>query len=125
MKSIFALGLFFFSVNVHAQPIFGRTTGPLPYLEYGMGDDRLGGAKMTYLDTNVVVQVVDSVNNDYKVQLSANHFAFLPKQNFKFDTSLRPQPFYLTSSWRVWGDEKYDHISISLPERLPYRSMQR
>jgi N-acetylmuramoyl-L-alanine amidase len=106
------------------QAFYGRTTGPLPYLEYGVGDDRLGGAKMTYLDTNVLVKVVDSLKSDYKVQLSASHFAWLPKENFKWDTGIKIQPHYLTASWRVSGDEKYDYVNISLPERLPYRSMQ-
>jgi len=107
------------------QAIYGRTTGPLPYLEYGLGDDRLGGAKMSYLDTNVLMKVVDSVNTDYKVQLSKNHFAYMPKQNLKLpDTIIKIQPYYLTSSWRVWGDDKYDYVSVSLTEKLPYRSIQ-
>jgi N-acetylmuramoyl-L-alanine amidase len=59
--------------------ITGRTTGPLPYLKYGLGDDRLGGAKMTFLDTNILIKVVDSSKDDYKVQLSKNHFAYMPK----------------------------------------------
>ena len=42
----------------------GKTTGALPYLEYGLGDDRLGGAKMTYLDNGIVMKVVDSVKGD-------------------------------------------------------------
>jgi len=104
--------------------LYGRTTGLLPYLEYGLGDDRLGGAKMTYLDSNVLIKVVDSANADYKVQLSTQHFAYLPKSNFKRDTLIKIQPYYLTSSWRVWGDEKYDFVSVSLPERLPYKSIQ-
>jgi N-acetylmuramoyl-L-alanine amidase len=118
--------LFLLFINTaHAQfPFYGRTTGRLPYLEYGLGDDRLGGAKMTYLDSNVLVKVVDTTKDDYKVQLSNNHFAYLPKQNFKTDTSIKLQPFYVTSSWRVSGDDKYDYVSVSLPERLPYRSMQ-
>jgi N-acetylmuramoyl-L-alanine amidase len=103
--------------------ITGRTTGSLPFLEHGLGDDRLGGAKMTYLDTNILVTIIDSVNNDYKVKLSANHFAYLSKQNFKPDTT-KVLPYYLSSSWRVWGDDHYDFVSISLPERLPYRSVQ-
>lgn len=103
---------------------YGRTSGPLPYLEYGLGDDRLGGAKMTYLDTNILVRVIDSVQDDYKVQLSALHTAYLPKQNFKPDTFTKLQPYYLTSSWRVWGDSVYDYVSLVLPERLPYRSQQ-
>ncbi|HEY6502722.1 MAG TPA: N-acetylmuramoyl-L-alanine amidase [Chitinophagaceae bacterium] len=102
----------------------GRTTGPLPYLEYGLGDDRLGGAKMTYLDTNIVVKVVDSTKDDYKVQLSKNHAAWLPKVNFITDSLLSVQPYYLTGSWKVSGDDKYDYIVIGLDERLPYKSIQ-
>jgi len=116
--------LVLFSQNLQAQTFFvGRTIGQLPFLEYGMGDDRLGGAKMTYLDSNVLMKVVDSVNTDYKVQLSANHFAYLSKQSLKEDTT-KLQPYYLTSSWRVWGDEKYDYVSIGLSEKLPYKSIQ-
>jgi len=111
-------------LNLHAQDVLtGRTIGQLPFLEYGLGDDRLGGAKMTYLDSGVLIKVVDSVNTDYKVQLSDHHFAYLAKQSFKPDTTKR-QPYYLTSSWRVWGDDKYDYVSVALSDRLPYKSVQ-
>ncbi len=111
--------------SAYTQTIFyGRTSGRLPYLEYGLGDDRLGGAKMTYLDTNVLIKVIDTTMDDYKVQLSNNHFAYLPKQNFKSDTSIKVKPYYLTSRWRVYGDDNYDYVSVALTERLPYRSMQ-
>lgn len=124
MIRIVCIFLLLISQNVIAQkPLLGRTTGQLPFIEYGLGDDRLGGAKMTYLDTNVLIKVVDSVNTDYKIQLSANHFAYLAKQSFKADT-VKLQPYYLTSNWRVWGDDKYDYVSIGLPEKLPYRSIQ-
>ena len=116
--------LFSFFTNTAQNPFYGRTIGRLPYLEYGLGDDRLGGAKMTYLDTGVLVQVIDSFNNDYKVKLSAQHVAYLPKQNFKLDTAFKPAPHLLSSSFRVWGDDKWDYVSIALPERLPYRSVQ-
>lgn len=102
----------------------GRTIGELPYLEYGTGDDRLGGAKMTYLDTAVLLKVVDSTKDDYKVQLSAHHTAYLPKINFRRDTAAKTLPQYLTASWRVYGDDRYDYVSIALPEKLPYKSMQ-
>ena len=119
----------FFSLMVinfaSAQTLMlGRTQGRLPYLEYGLGEDRLGGAKMTYLDSGVLIRVVDSAANVYKVQLSAQHVAYLPKQQFQPDTAARLQPMYLTSSWRVYGDERYDYVTIGLPERLPYRSQQ-
>ena len=124
MKWFFSFVLFCVMTGSQAQSFYGRTTGQLPYLEYGLGDDRLGGAKMTYLDTSVLVQVVDSFNTDYKVRLSTQHIAYLPKLNFKRDTAYKVPPHYLSTSFRVWGDDRYDYVSIGLPERLPYRSMQ-
>src|SRR5690606_14961086 len=50
-----------------------KTVGDFSFLEYGMGEDRLGGAKMTFLDTGIVLNVVDSVGSRYKVQLSRLH----------------------------------------------------
>ena len=102
----------------------GRTTDTLPFLEYGLGEDRLGGAKMTFLDTSIMIKVVDSVKNVYKVQLSQSHFAYLPKRYFKPDSSIKVQPYYLTNSWKVYGDDKYDYIAIKLDERMPYRGIQ-
>ncbi|MES2883009.1 MAG: N-acetylmuramoyl-L-alanine amidase [Bacteroidota bacterium] len=123
MKPLALLLFLLFITKANAQ-ITGRTTGPLPYLEYGTGDDRLGGAKMTYLDSGIKITVVDSLLTDYKVQLSKNHLAWLSKTNFVTDDSIKSQPHYLSSSWRVWGDDRYDYVSISLSEKLPYRSMQ-
>ncbi len=102
----------------------GRTTGIQPFLEYGLGEDRLGGAKMTFLDTNVLVRVVDSTIINYKVQLSKNHFAYLAKTSFKKDSSAKIPPYYLTNSWLVSGDDKYDYVTVTLDEKLPYRSLQ-
>lgn len=106
------------------KPLVGTTTGSLPYLEYGLGVDRLGGAKMTYLDTNIVVKVIDSTIGNYKIQLSKDHQAYLPKANFNKDSTIKIQSYYLTNSWMVTGDDKYDYLMISLDEKLPYRSMQ-
>lgn len=119
----------FCSFLAAAQPpknnfLIGRTTGSLPYLEYGLGYDRLGAAKLTFLDTNVVIKVVDSTAVNYKVQLSKDHFAYLLKSNFKKDSSIKIQPYYLTANMFASGDDKNDYLGISLDERLPYRSIQ-
>ena len=108
----------------NGYPFAGKTSGDLPFLEYGLGTDRLGGAKMTFLDTGVVVKVVDSTIINYKVQLSKDHFAYLPKTNFTKDSSVKLQPYYLTGSLIIAGNEKYDSVAVSLDEKLPYRSMQ-
>ena len=130
MIRTFFTGFLLISISALSQPLgqdkllVGKTTGPLPYLEYGFGVDRLGGAKMTYLDTNIVVKVIDSTIGNYKVQLSKNHQAFLPKSNFRKDSTIKIQSYYLTNSWMVSGDDKYDYVTISLDEKLPYKSMQ-
>lgn len=129
MKHHVLLCLALLSLTASAQPsqhsfLIGKTAGPIPFLEYGLGDDRLGGAKMSFLDTNIMIKVVDSVKDDYKVQLSANHYGWLTKTSFALDTSIHVQPFYLTGSWKVFGDDKYDYVTISLDDRLPYRSIQ-
>ncbi len=125
MKLTTTILFVFFSYAIHAQNAFqARTTGSFPYLKYGLGTDRLGGAKMTHLDTNVLVTVIDSVGNDYKVQLSGKHTAYLPKYHARRDDSAKQQNPVLTSSWRVWGDSGYDYVAVGLSERLPYRSLQ-
>ncbi|GAA4743500.1 N-acetylmuramoyl-L-alanine amidase [Flavisolibacter ginsenosidimutans] len=108
----------------HSQAFYGRTSGPLVYLNYGLGEDRLGGAKAGFLDSNVLVKVVDSVKADYKVQLSKAHFAYLPKSAFRTDTAIKLQAYYLTGSWKVYGDSAADYVNISLTEKLPYKSVQ-
>src|SRR6186713_1367869 len=60
-------------------PSYIITTGKLPQLAYSTGEDRLGSAKMGYIDTSVVMKVIDTVKNFYKVQLSALHYGFIEK----------------------------------------------
>jgi N-acetylmuramoyl-L-alanine amidase len=129
MIRLLALSCFFGCWRTTAQPLpnnylVGRTTGSLPFLQYGLGEDRLGGAKMTFLDTLIMVKVIDSVKDDYEVQLSKFHTAWLPKINFKTENELVARPYYLTESWKVFGDDKYDYATILLDEKLPYRSIQ-
>ncbi len=99
-----------------------RTTGKLPMMAYGLGEDRLGGAKMNYIDTNILVKVVDSTATNYIIQLAKNRTAFLEKSYTKIDTALKLKPFYLTNSWSVKGvEDSFDIVSISMDERLPYK----
>lgn len=102
-------------------PTYVITTGKLPQLAYSTGEDRLGSAKMGYIDTMVVMKVLDTFRNLYKVQLSSLHYAFIEKtyaQNFH-DTLLSPA---LCEGWKVNGDDKVDSVSFSLSGRIPYKS---
>lgn len=127
MKSLLCITAAFIFINATAQVAtyqMVRTKGAIAYLEYGLGDDRLGGAKMGYLDSNVVLKVVDSIHSDYKVQLSKNHFAYLPKSSVIAAVDIIPKPYYLSSSIKVYGDDKHDYVVINLDEKLPYKSQQ-
>jgi N-acetylmuramoyl-L-alanine amidase len=90
---------------------WGRTTGKLPYIEYGIGDDRLGGAKMALLDSNILVKIVDSFHTSYKIQLSKYHSAYISKANVNLvsrqvDVPL-PHNLHLSGHMKVNGDSAY------------------
>lgn len=127
MKKILFIVCTVLTANCFAQNsqsfFFARTTGKMPYLEYGTGDDRLGGAKMTYLDSNILVKVIDSFRTDYIVHLSKNHTAYIDKRSVIRD-SVASNKIHVTSSWKVYGDSLFDYVNISLDEKLPYKSIQ-
>lgn len=126
MRKFFFILCSLITLNCFSQStpsfFFARTTGKMPFLEYGIGDDRLGGAKMTYLDSNILVKVIDSFQTDYIVQLSKNHTAYIDKRNIVKDTARSKQ--HITGSWKVYGDSLFDYVNVSLNEKLPYRSIQ-
>ena len=115
--------IMFNAFNSNAQSTYkaARTTGVLPFFEYGPGDDRLGGAKMTYIDTNVLVKIIDSSGTDYIIELAPNLKAFIAKSSVVIDSTYKIRPYYLSGNWKTFSDDRYDYITISMPERLPYR----
>ena len=131
MQRIGFLLLFFFicSSALSQDSIWlARTTGKLPFLEYGTGTDRLGGSKMGYLDSGILLRVTDSFYEDYKVRLSKYHSAYIPKENIVLLGKQADRPIvhnpYLSGAWKVFGDSDFDFLMISLDERLPYHSFQ-
>jgi len=103
-----------------------RSKGKLTQLAYSLGQDRLGSAKEGYIDTNVLLKVIDSVGSLYQVQLSKYHTAYLAKADVQRDTVSHLKSFYLTQSWQEKPDTgkagKHDSLFISMDERLPYKS---
>src|SRR6187399_630518 len=92
-------------------PSYIITKGKLPQLAYSSGEDRLGSAKMGYIDTNIVLKVLDTLRNLYKVELSSGHYAFIEKNYTQSvaDTILKTA---ISESWRVKGDDQFDSVSI-------------
>ena len=105
-------------------PNIAVTKGRLAHLLFGLGEDRLGGAKIGYLDSMVLLNVVGKAGGYYKVQLSKYRSAFIPDDLIEFLPKGNPTPESLTGSMRAYGDSAYDYISLPLTARLPYQSFQ-
>ena len=101
-----------------------QTIGRLAHLEYGLGDDRLGGAKIGYLDSNVRLNITGKFGSDYRVALTPNRSAFIPEEHIRFLPRGSAAPQSLTGKLVASGDDKFDYVTLSLTERLPYQSMQ-
>src|ERR1700733_4166843 len=104
------------------------TTGKLPFIEYGIGEDRLGGAKMTYLDSNIQLKIIDSFRTAYKVQLSKYHSGYIGKESVTILKKQLNRPLihntHLSANIRVFGDSAFDYVTVALDERMPYHSVQ-
>ncbi|GGK61877.1 N-acetylmuramoyl-L-alanine amidase [Rufibacter glacialis] len=109
-----------------AQALYGFTQSKNAYMNYGLGEDRLGGAKMGFLDSLVRVQINGKVGRDYRIRLSNTLNAYIPVQQVRLEAT--PSTYTgesLTSSWSVSGDSargKYDYVRVAVGQRLPYTS---
>ncbi|HNF43308.1 MAG TPA: N-acetylmuramoyl-L-alanine amidase [Ferruginibacter sp.] len=105
-------------------PDIAVTKGRLAFLLFGLGEDRLGGAKIGYLDSMVMLKVIGKVGNKYKVQLSKYRTAFIEDDAVEFLPKGTYTPESLTGRWSVYGDDKFDYVQLGLSARLPYQSFQ-
>jgi N-acetylmuramoyl-L-alanine amidase len=100
------------------------TKGRLAHLLYGIGDDRLGGAKIGYIDSMIPLKIIGKVGGDFKVQLAPYKTAYIPDDL----VSLAPKGTFaspaLTDRWQVFGDSAYDYVTLGLTSKQPYQSMQ-
>lgn len=113
-----------FSVMSSYTPDVAITKGRLAHLEYGLGDDRLGGAKIGYLDSNVVLRISGKVGNDYRVQLTNTRTAYIPDDLVTLMPRGTFTPESLTDKITVMGDSVYDYVKLALFAKLPYQSFQ-
>ena len=106
------------------QRLVLQTKGKLPYLLVGLGEDRLGGTKMGYLDSLIKLYAVSKVGNKYCVQLTKHRQAYIEEQHVTVVNNGSFSPSSITNSMRAWGDSLYDYVSLILYDRLPYQSFQ-
>lgn len=105
-------------------PNVAITKGRLSHLLYGLGTDRLGGAKIGYLDSAVQLNVVGKVGKEYKIRLAKDRIAYIDDDAVDFLPKGTFTPESLTGRWSVYGDSVFDYLQLSLSVRLPYQSFQ-
>lgn len=95
-------------------------TLPGAYLQYGNGQDRLGGSKMGFLDEGIVLKAVGSMGDLLCVALGDNRTAWLPTEYSKPADAPAVAGAVNTGSWSVADAGSSDRVSIALPRRLAY-----
>jgi N-acetylmuramoyl-L-alanine amidase len=102
--------------------LVGLTTGERPGLDYSLGSDRLGGAKLGYLDTLVQLHITGKIGDSYRVQLADAQQAYIAKQNVRLLNGVHFAPVSLSANMNESVDEQYDYLAIGLEKKLPYSS---
>jgi N-acetylmuramoyl-L-alanine amidase len=123
-KSLTKQSKYWVSMFGALAPNVAVTKGRLCHLLFGLGTDRLGGAKIGYLDSMVLLNVVGKVGKQYKVRLSKYRAAFIDEDSLQFLPKGSFTPASLTDRWTLYGDSAYDYVQLGLFARLPYQSFQ-
>lgn len=119
-KSTYAL----VSFKPHQLPLVGITKGERPYLNTGLGEDRLGGHKYSIINPGIRLKITGKVNNMYRVELAENHRVWIEDTYVDLQPEGTFMPKSLTGDINVFPEEKVDVVSLSLNDRLPYSTMQ-
>lgn len=96
------------------------------YLNYGAGTDRLGGAKINYLPEGISMYADAENENLYRVKLSQNRYAYIPKSQVEVKGKYSPARDFmqdnviLSGSSFVTNAGDYDKVSIGLDGKRPY-----
>ena len=113
-----------FSILSASDSDIAITKGRLAHLEYGLGEDRLGGAKIGYIDSLIQLKVIGKVGSHYKVRLADSRTAYIPDNLVTLLPPGTPTPQSLTDKIFVSGDDHFDYVKVGLFVRLPYQSFQ-
>lgn len=106
------------------MPDVAITRGRLAHLEYGLGDDRLGGAKVGYIDSLIRLSIIGKVGTHWKVRLAPSRTAYIPEEHVTLMPKGILRPASLTGKIKAYGDSLFDYTEVQLFNRLPYQSFQ-
>ncbi len=105
-------------------PRVAEVVGERPFLNAGLGADRLGGAKLGFLVPGVHLEITGKAGRQYRVRLSESMDAWIPDNFVKLLPPDTPLPRSLTGTITTAGTDSADVVTLSLSRRLPYTSEQ-
>lgn len=105
-------------------PMVGITRGDRPALGFGLGEDRLGGAKMSFLVPGVRLAITGKAGGLYRVALAPGHEAWIAEWSVELLPRGTHRPSALTGNWTVGGDARFDYVNVALSEKIPFASTQ-
>lgn len=113
------------SIIQDSLPRVAETTGKRPFLNVGLGSDRLGGAKLGFLVEGVRLVVTGKVGKQYRVKLSDGMEAWIPEEYVTLLPVNTPLPETLTGTISVSGNDSEDVVRVVLGQKVAYTSEQR
>jgi len=105
-------------------PRVAELIGDRPYLNAGLGTDRLGASKLGFLQPGVRVEVTGKTGSLYRVRLSEVMEAWLPEEYAKLLPPSTEVPRSLAGAITETGNGTYDLITLALSDKLAYSSEQ-
>jgi N-acetylmuramoyl-L-alanine amidase len=111
-------------ISSDSLPRTAEVVGRKPFLNVGLGSDRLGGAKLGYLQPGALIRITGRVGDQFRVRLSESMQAWIPDSFVRLLPVHVPAPSSLTGSISVTGTDAEDVVIVGLSTRLPYTSDQ-
>ncbi|MFW5972888.1 MAG: N-acetylmuramoyl-L-alanine amidase, partial [Bacteroidota bacterium] len=108
------------TVAPYDTPRVVEVIGERPFLNAGLGTDRLGGARLGSIDPGVRLRVDGRRLNQYRVRLADGVTAWLPTRFAHLLPPETPQPRLLVGSVTVRGEGRDDIVETALQQRIPY-----
>jgi N-acetylmuramoyl-L-alanine amidase len=105
-------------------PLIAKTIDERSELNYGLGTNRLGGAKLSFIHEDIKLMIDGKVDDMFRVRLNENNIAWIPIDQVEILPYGTRVPNTLTETFTVWGDDRYDYVNVSIGEKLPFSSFQ-
>jgi N-acetylmuramoyl-L-alanine amidase len=77
---------------------------------------------MSVINSGIRLAITGKHGNQYRIALSPGNEAWIAAGNVDLIPRGARLPAALTENWNVYGDDRYDYVTVGIPLRLPYTS---